>query len=90
MLVVITTDADQAEVLDRALRDATRVTFDRVDSDGCMSTNDTVLLLASGAAGVTPPSTPTSPRPSAPSATTSDNSSSGTPRAPARTSRSRS
>ncbi|WP_369213214.1 bifunctional glutamate N-acetyltransferase/amino-acid acetyltransferase ArgJ [Streptomyces flavofungini] len=55
MLVVLTTDADlAAPVLDRALRDATRVTFDRVDSDGCMSTNDTVLLLASGAAGTAP------------------------------------
>ncbi|MFE1953080.1 MULTISPECIES: bifunctional glutamate N-acetyltransferase/amino-acid acetyltransferase ArgJ [Streptomyces] len=55
MLVVLTTDADlDSEVLGRALRDATRVTFDRVDSDGCMSTNDTVLLLASGAAEVTP------------------------------------
>lgn len=55
MLVVLTTDADlDATVLDRALRDATRVTFDRVDSDGCMSTNDTVLLLASGAAEVAP------------------------------------
>jgi glutamate N-acetyltransferase / amino-acid N-acetyltransferase len=55
MLVVLTTDADvDSAGLDRALRDATRVTFDRVDSDGCMSTNDTVLLLASGAAGVTP------------------------------------
>ncbi|MEW1998590.1 bifunctional glutamate N-acetyltransferase/amino-acid acetyltransferase ArgJ [Streptomyces coelicoflavus] len=55
MLVVITTDADlETEVLDRALRAATRVTFDRVDSDGCMSTNDTVLLLASGASGVAP------------------------------------
>jgi glutamate N-acetyltransferase / amino-acid N-acetyltransferase len=40
--------------LDRALRAATRTTFDRLDTDGCMSTNDTVLLLASGAAGVTP------------------------------------
>ncbi|MFJ9040657.1 bifunctional glutamate N-acetyltransferase/amino-acid acetyltransferase ArgJ [Streptomyces sp. NPDC102406] len=55
MLVVLTTDADlDSEVLDKALRDATRVTFDRVDSDGCMSTNDTVLLLASGASHVTP------------------------------------
>ena len=55
MLVVLTTDADlPPEVLDRALRTATRTTFDRVDSDGCMSTNDTVLLLASGAAGRVP------------------------------------
>ncbi|MFD8553708.1 bifunctional glutamate N-acetyltransferase/amino-acid acetyltransferase ArgJ [Streptomyces fradiae] len=55
MLVVLTTDADlDAPELDKALRAATRVTFDRVDSDGCMSTNDTVLLLASGASGTTP------------------------------------
>ncbi|OEI70210.1 bifunctional ornithine acetyltransferase/N-acetylglutamate synthase [Curtobacterium sp. ER1/6] len=55
MLVVITTDAVQTpEQLDQALRAATRVTFDRVDSDGCMSTNDTVVLLSSGASGVTP------------------------------------
>ncbi|MFB8380054.1 bifunctional glutamate N-acetyltransferase/amino-acid acetyltransferase ArgJ [Streptomyces rubiginosohelvolus] len=55
MLVVLTTDADvPAGQLDAALRDATRTTFDRVDSDGCMSTNDTVLLLASGASGITP------------------------------------
>ncbi|MGW3265017.1 bifunctional glutamate N-acetyltransferase/amino-acid acetyltransferase ArgJ [Streptomyces sp. NPDC001056] len=55
MLVVITTDADlDGATLDRALRAATKVTFDRVDSDGCMSTNDTVLLLSSGASGVTP------------------------------------
>ncbi|MFI1735522.1 bifunctional glutamate N-acetyltransferase/amino-acid acetyltransferase ArgJ [Streptomyces acidicola] len=55
MLVVLTTDADvDAAGLDRALREATRVTFDRVDSDGCMSTNDTVLLLASGASGTAP------------------------------------
>ncbi|MFB6635357.1 bifunctional glutamate N-acetyltransferase/amino-acid acetyltransferase ArgJ [Streptomyces sp. NPDC056362] len=55
MLVVLTTDADvDTKGLDAALRTATRLTFDRVDSDGCMSTNDTVLLLASGASGVTP------------------------------------
>ncbi|WP_327237467.1 bifunctional glutamate N-acetyltransferase/amino-acid acetyltransferase ArgJ [Streptomyces sp. NBC_01317] len=55
MLVVLTTDADvETPALDTALRAATRTTFDRVDSDGCMSTNDTVLLLASGASGVTP------------------------------------
>ncbi|MGW7273627.1 bifunctional glutamate N-acetyltransferase/amino-acid acetyltransferase ArgJ [Streptomyces sp. NPDC054864] len=55
MLVVLTTDADlESDVLDKALRDATKVTFDRVDSDGCMSTNDTVLLLASGASQVAP------------------------------------
>ena len=55
MLVVLTTDAvaDNA-MLDRALRAATRVSFDRLDSDGAMSTNDTVLLLASGASGVEP------------------------------------
>ncbi|MCQ6554258.1 bifunctional glutamate N-acetyltransferase/amino-acid acetyltransferase ArgJ [Streptomyces sp. C10-9-1] len=55
MLVVLTTDADvDAPSLDKALREATRLTFDRVDSDGCMSTNDTVLLLASGASGTAP------------------------------------
>ncbi|MFE2495101.1 bifunctional glutamate N-acetyltransferase/amino-acid acetyltransferase ArgJ [Streptomyces scopuliridis] len=55
MLVVLTSDADiEAPALDTALRAATRTTFDRVDSDGCMSTNDTVLLLASGASAVTP------------------------------------
>ncbi|MFJ2394203.1 bifunctional glutamate N-acetyltransferase/amino-acid acetyltransferase ArgJ [Streptomyces sp. NPDC087843] len=55
MLVVLTTDADvDTGTLDGALRAATRTTFDRVDSDGCMSTNDTVLLLASGASEVTP------------------------------------
>ena len=55
MLVVLTTDADlTAEELDSALRSATAVTFDRLDSDGCMSTNDTVLLMASGASGVKP------------------------------------
>lgn len=53
MLCVLTTDAVAgADMLDVALRDAVRRTFDRVDTDGCMSTNDTVLLLASGASGV--------------------------------------
>lgn len=55
MLVVITTDAVvPAGDLDTALRSATRVSFDRLDSDGCMSTNDTVTLMASGASGITP------------------------------------
>ncbi|WP_405021574.1 bifunctional glutamate N-acetyltransferase/amino-acid acetyltransferase ArgJ [Kitasatospora sp. NBC_00070] len=55
MLVVLTTDADvTAEGLDVALRSATNTTFDRIDSDGCMSTNDTVLLLASGASELVP------------------------------------
>ena len=55
MLVVITTDADvDAYTADAALRSATDQTFDRLDSDGCQSTNDTVLLMASGASGVTP------------------------------------
>ncbi len=56
MLVVLTTDAAaSAADLDAALRAATRVSFDRLDSDGCMSTNDTVTVLASGASGITPP-----------------------------------
>ncbi|MFF8581104.1 bifunctional glutamate N-acetyltransferase/amino-acid acetyltransferase ArgJ [Streptomyces sp. GF20] len=55
MLVVLTTDADlDSDTLDRVLRGATRTTFDRIDSDACMSTNDTVLLLASGASGKIP------------------------------------
>jgi glutamate N-acetyltransferase / amino-acid N-acetyltransferase len=55
MLVVLTTDADLSpQELDSALRSATAVTFDRLDADGCTSTNDTVLLMASGAAGVKP------------------------------------
>lgn len=55
MLVVLTTDAAiDVATADAALRVATSRTFDRVDSDGCMSTNDTVLLLASGASGVAP------------------------------------
>lgn len=55
MLVVITTDAKlTSEQLDAALRSATRVTFDRLDSDGCMSTNDQVTLMASGASAIVP------------------------------------
>ena len=55
MLVVLTTDAvAPAATLDAALRAATRVSFDRLDSDGCMSTNDTVTVMASGASGVEP------------------------------------
>ncbi|WDZ82370.1 bifunctional glutamate N-acetyltransferase/amino-acid acetyltransferase ArgJ [Micromonospora cathayae] len=55
MLCVLTTDAVAGpDSLDAALRAACRVTFDRIDSDGCMSTNDTVLLLASGASGIEP------------------------------------
>lgn len=55
MLCVITTDAAvDAETADSALREATRLTFDRVDSDGAMSTSDTVVLMASGASGVVP------------------------------------
>ena len=55
MLVVITTDVviDAAQA-DAALRSATRISFDRLDSDGCMSTNDQVTLMVSGASGVTP------------------------------------
>ena len=55
MLCVLTTDADlPPDRLGAALRTATALTFDRLDTDGCMSTNDTVLLMASGAAGVSP------------------------------------
>ena len=55
MLVVITTDAVlTSKELDSALRKATAVSFDRLDSDGCMSTNDQVTLMASGASSVKP------------------------------------
>ncbi|MUN63567.1 bifunctional glutamate N-acetyltransferase/amino-acid acetyltransferase ArgJ [Kocuria sediminis] len=55
MLVVLTTDAElSSDALQWALEDAVKVTFNRTDSDGCMSTNDTVVLLGSGASGVTP------------------------------------
>ncbi len=56
MLSVITTDAVvDAGTADAVLREATALSFDRIDSDGCMSTNDTVILMASGASGVTLP-----------------------------------
>ena len=56
MLVVLTTDAlVEPGDLAGVLRGATSKTFDRVDSDGCMSTNDTVLALASGASGLRVP-----------------------------------
>jgi glutamate N-acetyltransferase/amino-acid N-acetyltransferase len=52
MLCVLTTDAvAEATTLDAALREAVRTTFDRLDADGCMSTNDTVVLMTSGASG---------------------------------------
>ncbi|MDT0277632.1 bifunctional glutamate N-acetyltransferase/amino-acid acetyltransferase ArgJ [Blastococcus goldschmidtiae] len=55
MLVVLTTDATaDPDVLQRALQTATAASFERVDSDGCLSTNDTVIVLANGASGVTP------------------------------------
>lgn len=55
MLVVVTTDAViDGDLADTAVRVASSLTFDRIDSDGCMSTNDTVLLMASGSSGVTP------------------------------------
>ena len=55
MLVVLTTDAVLTPVeADAHLREATRVSFDRLDSDGCMSTNDQVTLMASGASEVVP------------------------------------
>ena len=55
MLVVLTTDAAvDAATADAVLRAATTATFDRIDSDGCMSTSDTVLLMSSGASGITP------------------------------------
>ena len=56
MLVVLTTDAKmQSAELQTALTTATQASFDLLDSDGCMSTNDTVILLASGASGIEPP-----------------------------------
>ena len=53
MLVVLTTDAEvDADDAEAILREATALSFDRIDSDGCMSTNDTVVLMANGASGI--------------------------------------
>jgi glutamate N-acetyltransferase/amino-acid N-acetyltransferase len=53
MLVVLTTDAMvDADDAEGVLREATALSFDRIDSDGCMSTNDTVVLMANGASGI--------------------------------------
>ncbi|RUQ21092.1 bifunctional glutamate N-acetyltransferase/amino-acid acetyltransferase ArgJ [Kocuria sp. HSID16901] len=58
MLVVLATDASlPSDVLNRSLHAATEQSFNRADSDGCMSTNDTVTLMASGASGVHPSET---------------------------------
>ncbi len=55
MLVVLTTDAQvEPAVLQEALAAATGVSLERVDSDGCLSTNDTVIAMANGASGVSP------------------------------------
>lgn len=55
MLAVVTTDASiSSEALDLALRKATAVTFNTLDIDGSTSTNDTVIVMASGASGITP------------------------------------
>jgi glutamate N-acetyltransferase/amino-acid N-acetyltransferase len=55
MLVVLTTDAVvEPAVLQEALQAATAVSFERVDSDGCLSTNDTVVAMANGATGAAP------------------------------------
>jgi len=55
MLVVITTDASVAQSELRShLVQATRTSFDRLDSDGCMSTNDSVIIMSSGASQITP------------------------------------
>ena len=90
MLVYLTTDADvDAATADRALREATRLTFDRLDSDGCMSTNDTVLLMASGASGVVPDEAEFAASRPGGSAMTSPSSCCAMPRAPTTTSRSR-
>jgi glutamate N-acetyltransferase/amino-acid N-acetyltransferase len=56
MLCVITTDAKIPQpALRKALKESVEVSFNRITVDGDMSTNDTVLLLANGASGVTPP-----------------------------------
>src|SRR5699024_9279764 len=58
MLAVVTTDAViDTNLAHKLLTEAVRTTFNRADSDGCMSTNDTVILMCSGASGVVPNST---------------------------------
>jgi glutamate N-acetyltransferase/amino-acid N-acetyltransferase len=55
MICIITTDAVlQPKDAKKALEAAVQQSFNRIDVDGCMSTNDTVLLLASGESGVEP------------------------------------
>ena len=89
MLVVLTTDAVvPAADLDAALRAATRVSFDRLDSDGCMSTNDTVTVHGQRRQRDHPVARRTSPRRSPRPAPTSRCSCSATPRAPTTRSRS--
>jgi glutamate N-acetyltransferase/amino-acid N-acetyltransferase len=55
LLVVVTTDAiTDNETAGRALAKAAELSFNRIDVDGCMSTNDTLILLASGVSGIRP------------------------------------
>lgn len=53
MLSVIMTDAVVSESAQEIFQRATDRTYNRIDSDGCTSTNDTVLFMSSGASGVT-------------------------------------
>ena len=52
MLSVVMTDAVVSENVQEIFQRATDRTYNRIDSDGCTSTNDTVLLMSSGASGV--------------------------------------
>jgi glutamate N-acetyltransferase/amino-acid N-acetyltransferase len=53
MLSVVMTDAVVSENVQEIFQRATDRTYNRIDSDGCTSTNDTVLFMSSGASGVT-------------------------------------